>query len=300
MHHVLSLIADPRKLPLAQKHIAQAGSVLAGHGRTEREARWLGPEEAWECRFEGPPAGIAASIREAIGADPVDINVLSAENRRKLLLIADMDSTMIHQECIDELAVAAGVGDEIKEITRVAMRGEMPFEDAMRQRVARVAGLPESAISRVLSEQISYVPGGRTLVATMKAAGAFTALISGGFTQFTSHVAAVLGFEFHRANELIIEDGKLAGTIREPVLGQQSKIEALEQFVAERNLQADDTLAVGDGANDIGMLIRAGLGVAMHAKPAVREAASVVIDHGDLRALLYLQGYARQEFAANP
>jgi phosphoserine phosphatase len=228
---------------------------------------------------------------------PVDVAVLPAANRRKRLLVADMDSTMIGQECIDELGSLAGAGERIREITAGAMRGDLDFEAALKARLALVKGLPESAIATVIRERISFTPGGRTLVATMKAHGAHAALVSGGFVQFTGHVAKALGFDEHRANELIIVEGQLTGAAREPILGRDAKLEALHELARKLGLSLADTLAVGDGANDIPMLQDAGLGVALHARPAVREAVSVAIDHGDLTALLYLQGYRREEFA---
>jgi phosphoserine phosphatase len=203
---------------------------------------------------------------------------------------------MIGQECIDELGNLAGVGERIKAITARAMRGELDFEGALKARLALMTGLPESAIATILKERISFTPGGRTLVATMKAHGAYAALVSGGFVQFTGHVARELGFDEHRANELNIERGRLAGSVREPILGKDAKVSALHELATKLGLRLADTLAVGDGANDIPMLKDAGLGVALHAKPIVQEAVSVSINHGDLTSLLYLQGYRREEF----
>jgi phosphoserine phosphatase len=219
-------------------------------------------------------------------------------HRRKKLLIADMDSTMIRQECIDELAAEIGAGEQVAAITARAMRGEIAFEPALRERVALLAGLPVATIGKVIAERIRLMPGARELVATMKAHGARTALVSGGFTAFTGPIAAMIGFDEHRANLLETAGDVLAGTVREPILGRQAKLEALLELRTRLALAPDDTLAVGDGANDLDMLGAAGLGVALHAKPKVAEAADVRIDHGDLTALLYLQGYAREEFAA--
>ncbi len=243
--------------------------------------------------FPGRPAFITS-----IGKAPVDINLLPAQGRRKKLLIADMDSTMIQQECIDELGDMAGVGERIKEITIRAMRGELDFEGALNERVSLLRDLPSSVIDTILRERISYMPGGRALIATMKANGAHTALVSGGFTQFTSHVAAHLGFDTHQANELLLNGDKLAGSVALPILGQQAKVEALRRHCAALGISESEAVAVGDGANDLPMLLEAGMGVALHAKPKVQEQAKLRINHGDLTALLYLQGYRKAEFVA--
>lgn len=205
---------------------------------------------------------------------------------------------MIQQECIDELADVAGFGEQVKEITAKAMNGELDFEEAIDARVALLKGLPTDVIGQVLAERITYTPGGTTLLATMKAAGAYTALVSGGFTAFTGPVAAHLGFDEHRANVLLEEGGTLTGAVQKPVLGQQAKMDAVDELTAQRGITDDQCLAVGDGANDLGMLGLAGLGVALHAKPSVAEACAVRINFGDLTALLYLQGYTRDEFVS--
>jgi phosphoserine phosphatase len=254
--------------------------------------RWLAEAEAAEVDiFEG-----LKGFRAGIARLPIDLAVIPKANRRKRLLIADMDSTMIGQECIDELGVMAGAGEAIKAITYRTMRGELDFSDSLRERVALMRGLNEGAIEKILRERITYVPGGQALVATMKANGAHTALVSGGFRQFTTAVAAKVGFDSNQANELIIENGKVAGTVREPVLGKDAKVTILERLIGELKITTEDVLAVGDGANDIPMLLTAGMGVALHAKPKVREQARIAIDHGDLTALLYLQGYTRAQF----
>lgn len=260
----------------------------------------------WLCRDEAVQASVSAAAIPGVAADlqllvrdlPVDIAIVPAGNRRKRLLIADMDSTMIGQECIDELGALAGVGARIKEITASAMRGELDFEAALKARLALMKDLPETAIAKVLKERITFTPGGRTLIATMKGHGAYAALVSGGFVQFTSYVARELGFDEHRANELLIADGRLTGGVREPILGQDAKVSALGDITARLGIAVADALAVGDGANDIPMLRKAGLGVALHAKPKVQEQAAVRINHGDLTALLYLQGYASAEFTS--
>ncbi|MEY8841255.1 phosphoserine phosphatase SerB, partial [Cribrihabitans sp. XS_ASV171] len=227
----------------------------------------------------------------------VDLVVQPAANRRKGMLLADMDSTMIRQECIDELAEEAGVGDRVREITARAMRGELDFEGSLLERVALLEGLEAAVIDRVIDTRIELMPGARTLIDTMHAQGAHAALVSGGFTAFTHRVAALLNFDEHHANELVIENGRLTGDVTRPILGREAKVEALERISARLGLTEDDVIAVGDGANDLGMLHRAGTGVALHAKPAVAAQCDVRINHGDLTALLYLQGYARSEFA---
>jgi len=254
---------------------------------------WLAAGEACEVAdFPRLPEFLVAAK-----AFPVDAAVVSSHNRRKRLLIADMDSTMIEQECIDELGEEAGAGAAIRDITRRAMRGELDFEAALTARVRLLKGLPETVIGKIIRERISYMPGGRTLIATMKAHGAHTALVSGGFTPFTSRVGAVLGFDEDQANELIIADGRLTGEVGYPILGQQAKVDALRRITARLGLDPADALAVGDGANDLAMLSEAGMGVALHAKPHVQEGSLIRVNHGDLTALLYLQGYAKAQFS---
>ena len=229
----------------------------------------------------------------------VDLVVQPAEGRRKKMLLADMDSTMIEQECIDELAEVAGVGPHVREITARAMNGELDFEGALLERVALLRDLPENVIGEVLASRITYMPGGAELVATMRANGAYAALVSGGFTAFTRAVAATLGFDEHRANTLQVQDGRLLGDVARPILGRAAKVQALEEISTRIGISHADVIAVGDGANDLGMLGRAGAGVALHAKPSVAAQCDIRINHGDLTALLYLQGYAKDEFAAS-
>lgn len=292
MDTVLVLIARPGSGALDDAALKAVRGLVPG------EPKWLAEHEAVEFPLASALRAQAREkdLRAPLGGRPIDVAVLPVTNRRKKLLIADMDSTIIEQEVIDELAAVAGLGEAIRAITARAMSGEIEFEPALRQRVALLKGLPETAIEQVIRDRISFTPGGRTLVATMKAHGAFTAIVSGGFVPFTRHIAETLGFDSHQANELLIEAGRLTGRAREPVLGKNAKMEALKQLVATLGLSLDDAIAVGDGANDIPMLKLAGLGVALHAKPAVREAAPVTIDHGDLTALLYLQGYCKEEF----
>jgi phosphoserine phosphatase len=293
MSLVATLVSTPTAPAVDEDLVRQASDALGVTGTSTR----LSAGVAADIRFAGLDASAAdAILREVIGRAPVDVFVQKEAGRRKHLLIADMDSTMIRQECIDELAAELGLKDRISEITERAMRGEIDFEPALRERVGLLAGLPVSAIETVLSKRIQLMPGGRTLVQTMKANGAYCALVSGGFTHFTSAVATLLGFDENQANTLLEEDGKLSGKVGEPILGREAKRARLEYLVAERGLDFADTLAVGDGANDLAMIERAGTGVAYRAKPAVAAAADFRIDHGDLTALLYLQGYAEGDF----
>ena len=285
---ILSLIAPPSRL---DPSLVLALQTATGGG----DAIWLSPDEAAEIELRTPPSNLA-ELRAQLAGMPVDLNLLAAENRRKRLLLADMDSTMIGQECIDELAAEAGVGAHVAGITARAMNGELDFEAALTERVALLKGLDAGVIATVLETRITDAPGGATLIATMKAHGAFTALVSGGFTSFTSVVGRRLGFDTDRANTLEIEGGRLTGRVVPPILGRQAKIEALRELCADHGLSTADAIAVGDGANDLGMIGKAGMGVALHAKPTVAAAAPLRVDHGDLTALLFLQGYAKNEF----
>ena len=261
--------------------------------------RWLAEGEACDIDV---PAGLTvaeadARLRETLAGQPIDIAVQPVEGRRKRLLIADMDSTMIDQECIDELADEVGIKDQVAAITARSMNGEIAFEPALRQRVALLRGLDEGVIDHLVKTRITLASGGPVLLATMRRDGAYAALVSGGFDAFTARIAAKLGFDEHRANRLIVEDGKLAGTVAEPILGREAKAVALREICARLEIGLDAAIAVGDGANDLDMLALAGAGVALHAKPAVAAQAKIRIDHGDLTALLYLQGYSRDQFA---
>jgi phosphoserine phosphatase len=237
-----------------------------------------------------------ASIRGILADAPVDLVVQQAETRRKQFLIADMDSTMIGQECIDELADVVGLKDKVAAITARAMNGEIAFEPALRERVALLKGLPITVVDDVIANRITLTSGGPELIGTMKAKGHYSALVSGGFTVFTSRIAKMLGFDENRANILLETDGVLTGEVAEPILGKQAKVDALEEISANLGIMPEDVIAVGDGANDLGMLGIAGSGVALHAKPTVSAQARMRIDHGDLTALLYIQGYRKSDF----
>src|SRR5712675_1099890 len=294
MSLVATLICNPANPALDSTIVDGALALLPSPGTPQ----WLFQEVAVDIPFAGSDdvKAIEARLRQARGDLPIDIVVQPAALRRKKLFLADMDSTMIGQECIDELADYGGMNVGVDAITERAMRGEIEFEPALRERVALLKDMPVSVVDEVLKKRIAPTPGGRELVMTMRANGAYTCLISGGFTLFTNAVAAMIGFQENRANELIVEDGKLTGEVREPILGRAAKLATLIELRESFDLDNIDTLVVGDGANDLGMIQDAGLGVAYHAKPAVAAAAAVRIDHGDLTALLYAQGYRRDEF----
>jgi phosphoserine phosphatase len=258
---------------------------------------WLAVGEAAEFPVGAVPGNLM-EVWDSCQAMSVDLIVVETATRRKKMLLADMDSTMIEQECIDELADEAGVGARVKDITARAMNGDLDFDGALRERVGLLKGLDAGVIDKVLGERITLMPGGKALLATMKADGGYAALVSGGFTAFTARVADILGFDENRANTLLIEDGVLSGEVGVPILGKQAKVDALEEITARLGLAEIDVIAVGDGANDLGMLGRAGLGVALHAKPSVAAQCDVRVNFGDLTALLYLQGYSAGDFGA--
>ena len=258
-------------------------------------ANWLSINEAVEFVLDRMPDN-RWNIWKDLQAMQIDLNIQPSQNRRKKMLLADMDSTMIQQECIDELAYQAGIGEHVRVITERAMNGELDFEEALLARVFRLKGQPASIIERVFRERITFTPGGEVLLSTMKASGAYTALVSGGFTAFTEKVAANLGFHEHQANVLLIKDGLLTGKVEFPILGRQAKVDALEEITSRLKINASDVLAVGDGANDLGMLGNAGMGVGLHAKPSVADQCDFRINFGNLTALLFLQGYSRQQF----
>lgn len=261
------------------------------------EIRWLAEGIAAEFQHEAMPENRWDVWGDLQGMG-VDLVVQPVDGRKKKMLLADMDSTMIQQECIDELADEAGVGERVKDITARAMNGELDFDGALTERVGLLKDLPEAVIADVLTNRITFMPGGKALLSTMKANGAYAALVSGGFTAFTAKVAAELGFDENRANTLLVENGKLTGEVGRPILGREAKVDALEQITERLGITESDVIAVGDGANDLGMLGRAGAGVALHAKPSVAAECDIRINHGDLTALLYIQGYSQEEFVS--
>jgi len=297
MTHVATLISSPGAAALDAAALARARATLPSPG----EPRWLAERIAADLPFspinETDNRTWAERLRDSLAGRPIDVVVQPNEDRRKRLLVADMDSTMIGQECIDELAARVGLKARVAAITERAMRGDIAFEPALRERVALLSGLPVSVVADVIAERIRLTPGGSTLVATMRANGAHTCLVSGGFTLFSERIAAMIGFDENRANRLVVAHGRLAGRVEEPILGREAKLATLNDLTARLHLAPAATLAVGDGANDLAMLVAAGLGVAYHAKPLVAAQAHARIDHGDLTALLYIQGYRRDEFA---
>ncbi len=288
---IVTLLANPDRADLDTAAVEALQNAWGGD-----TARWLNPGIAAEFPVEIVPAN-RWDDWQGLQEMGLDLIVQPAEGRRKKMLLADMDSTMIGQECIDELADMAGVGPRVAEITKRAMNGELDFEGALIERVGLLTGLPEAVIDKVLAERITFTPGGRELIATMKANGGYAALVSGGFTAFTTAVARELGFDEHRANTLLAENGLLTGDVARPILGREAKIAALEEITTRLGLAHGDVMAVGDGANDLGMLNLAGAGVALHAKPAVAAQCDIRINHGDLTALLYIQGYTVEDFA---
>lgn len=293
MAFVATLIANPSNPVLVPAIAERAAEAVNASG-----LYWLADGIACDIvlRDGTDPQMAETDILAVIGSKPIDLVLQQAETRRKNLLIADMDSTMIGQECIDELAAEVGLKEKVADITARAMNGEIAFEPALRERVALLKGLPLSVVDEVIAKRITLTPGGPELIATMKAKGFYTALVSGGFTVFTSRIAATLGFDENRANILLEENGLLTGFVAEPILDKQAKVDALNEIAEELGISTDDALAVGDGANDLGMLQLAGSGVALHAKPTVSAQARMRIDHGDLTALLYIQGYRKTDF----
>lgn len=296
MTHVATLISNADQPGLDDAIVATARAALPDAMTPE----WLDDGIAADIAFtpnDEDDKTIAERLRAELAGRPIDVVVQPLAFRRKRLFVADMDSTMIGQECIDEFADYAGLKAHVAAITERAMRGEIAFEPALRERVALLQGLPVAVVDEVIAKRITLTPGARTLVATMRQNGAHTCLVSGGFTLFTARIAAMIGFDEHRGNTLIVEDGKLTGKVAVPILGGEAKLATLIALRDRLGLSAADTLAAGDGANDLAMIEAAGLGVAYHAKPMVAAAAHARIDHGNLTALLYLQGYARAEFA---
>ena len=288
--YITTLLCKPGQQSLTP---ALTQSLLGAWGG--RSLTWLATMEAVEFEILTLPKNLW-QVWGAMQTLGIDLILQVDEGRRKKMLLADMDSTMIEQECIDELAAEAGVGPKVADITARAMNGELDFEQALRERVELLKGLPIGTIQQVYQNRITFMPGGEVLIATMRAHKAYAALVSGGFTDFTHPVAEHLGFDEHRANSLLQTDGVLTGEVGLPILGREAKIIALQDISANQGLSVRDVLAVGDGANDLGMLQLAGTGVALHAKPIVQEQVPVRVNHGDLTALLYLQGYTQTQF----
>jgi len=288
--YAVTLMCNPSQPILTKKLISKYYSIFEGSSLI-----WLRDGIAAEIKTTTFPQEFS---KHRINLQKLNIDSVlqKDESRKKKLLIADMDSTIIEQECLDELATEVGFEEEIKKITKAAMNGEINFETALRNRVCYLKGAPISTIANVLTNRISISSGARTLLATMKKNNVYTALISGGFTHFTSHIAADLGFDKHMGNQLEISDSKLTGSVKEPILGKEAKVELLESLSKNLKVSYQHIISVGDGANDIGMLKLAGLGVALHAKPIVQSEANTIINHCDLTALLYLQGYHFNDF----
>ncbi len=292
--YVLTLIANMASMPLEPVHIERVCQRLATAGETD----WLAEGEACDLFIDSRHSAVevAEQAREALSGTAIDTVCTSIEGRRRKLLISDMDSTVIDQECIDELGDALGVGPQIREITAAVVNGRISFSDALRKRLALMKGMDRRFLKSVYEERMSLKAGARTLVQTMRRHGAFCILVSGGFTYFTRRIAERIGFHDHRGNELVFEDGKLTGAVLEPILGRSAKLDTLRSLCDERGLGLSEVLALGDGANDIEMIEAAGLGVAFHGSDSLKEHANARIDHGDLTALLYIQGFRKSEF----
>ncbi len=291
MTYILTLIANPENPVLTAAIAAEVSSIVG----SDQKPLWLAPDLACDIVVrETQPFDANVTLRlaqQALGDSAIDAAIQPCAHRRKRLLIADMDSTIIGQECIDELGASFGLKSQIAEITTRAMNGEFPFEDSLLRRVKLLKGLPQKALAEVFDNRITLTPGAKELIATMRANDAYCALISGGFTYFTQRIAKMTGFDFNDANTLLFEDGILSGEVTRPILGRESKLTALRKIRTERKLLKEDVIAVGDGANDLAMIAEAGIGVAFNAKAHVAKMADVTIKHGDLTALLYLQGY---------
>jgi len=292
--YVLTLIGNVRSAPLELVHIKNVCQRLS----TASKEDWLAEDEACDIFIESTlsAAGIVEQAREVLSGSAIDAVCTSIEGRRKKLLISDMDSTVIDQECIDELGDAIGLGSQIREITAGVVNGDVSFSDALRERLALMKGMERDLLESVYEERISLKAGARTLVQTMRRHGAFCILVSGGFSYFTRRIAERIGFHDHQGNELTFEDGKLTGAIKEPILGRSAKLNTLTRLCDEKGLKLSEVLAVGDGANDIKMIKAAGLGIAFHGSDSLRLQANACIDYGDLTALLYIQGFRKAEF----
>ena len=295
---VATLVANPSRPAVTDPLVTRAAKAL-GH-ETQRVTLASGIAADLLVPPGATASAVEALLRTAIEGEPVDVVIQPLAQRRKKLFLADMDSTMIGQECIDELADYVGLKAEVSAITERAMNGEVAFEPALRERVALLRDLPISVVDEIIASRITLTPGGRALVQTMRANGAYTCLVSGGFTLFTGPVAAKIGFHEHRSNTLLVSGDTLSGMVLEPILGREAKLAALVELRDRLGLVHHETMAVGDGANDLAMIEEAGLGVAFRAKPAVASAARARIDYADLTALLYTQGYSAREVISDP
>jgi phosphoserine phosphatase len=295
---VATLIANPSRPAVTDEIVALAARALGQETEQAVLARGIAADLIVPGALEAK--AVEAALRQALDGQPIDVVVQPMDTRRKRLFLADMDSTMIGQECIDELADYVGLKAEVSKITERAMRGEIAFEPALRERVALLKDLPVDVVDEIIEKRITLTHGGRALVRTMRAQGAYTCLVSGGFTLFTGPIGARIGFHEDRSNRLILNGEKLAGTVEEPILGREAKLATLIELRTRFGLAPHETMAVGDGANDLAMLGEAGLGIAFHAKPAVAAASHARIAHADLSALLYVQGYRAEEIVAAP
>lgn len=291
---VITLVTNAMSSPLENAHVERVWQSLGITGDHD----WLAPGEACDLLFNSSvPAAVLVSIaQQTLLGLPIDVVCMPVAQRRKKLLVCDMDSTIIDQECIDEIGDAIGQGAEIHEITAKVINGTMNFSKALRKRVALLKGAEISVLEKVYNERISAKSGARTLVQTMRKNGAYCVLVSGGFTYFTSRIAKSIGFHDHQANELLVEAGKLTGTVKEPILGRSAKLRILNDLCEKNGLALSEILTVGDGANDIEMIKAAGLGVAFHGSKLLCEQANAAIHHADLTALLYIQGFKKSEF----
>ncbi len=290
---VATLVSNPNKPALSDALLSHLAQALPYNAKVIRLDRQIAIDILFAARTHKEATEIVSRLRLAIASEPIDTILQPLKGRRKGLFVADMDSTMIGQECIDELAEELGVKSKVAAITERAMRGELDFEPALRERVRLLKGLDAMVVAKVISERITLTPGARTLVSTLRGHGVYTALVSGGFTLFTGRISAMIGFDEDRANTLVLAKGKLTGDVAEPILGREAKRATLVELREQFALEPEETLAIGDGANDLDMIREAGLGIAYRAKPAVAAAANARIDHSDLTALLYAQGYSR-------
>lgn len=292
MTHTFTLISNLEKSCLTEALVSKVSEAFE-----TPNMQWLYPSVACDFTLQNSTeiTDVATLVRSLIGDLPIDVVIQNSENRRKKLFLADMDSTIIGQECIDELAAEIGVKEQVSQITEAAMNGEIDFEGALKDRVALLEGLEEAVVTKVLSNRITINQGAHAALAVMRAHGTHTALVSGGFTIFAKEIAEAVGFHEYHANELLSEDGNFTGKVAEPILGQQAKLDQLNRLASEKQISLDDTIAIGDGANDLPMLMNAGSGIAFHAKPSVAAQADIIINHGDLSAILFVQGYTKAD-----